>query len=187
VRTYKMRVLKKGDDKFRLWFLGPSAVAGQEMLRVGDNAWIYMPNLKRSVRIANRESFQGGDFNNADVMRVNYRADYKGVFNPSSTPEMHILDLTAQTQNAPYDKIKLWIIAKDFIPHKGEYYGSSGKLIRSAEFLDATEFEKGYKRPARVLMRNEIVKERYTELTIKSMKRGVQIPLQKFLQTDLGR
>ena len=78
VRSYKMAVLKKGDDKFRIAFQEPAAVVGQELLRQGDNLWVYMPNLKRAVRLANRDSFQGGDFNNADVLRVKYEADYTG-------------------------------------------------------------------------------------------------------------
>ena len=48
------------------------------MLRNGDNLWVYIPNLKRATRVALRDSFQGGDFNNADVLRVNYEADYTG-------------------------------------------------------------------------------------------------------------
>ncbi|MFZ9521535.1 MAG: outer membrane lipoprotein-sorting protein, partial [Silvanigrellaceae bacterium] len=69
IRNYEMRFVKKGNEKFRIWFKGPAAVAGQEVLRVGDNSWVYLPNLKRATRIANRDSFQGGDFNNADVLR----------------------------------------------------------------------------------------------------------------------
>src|SRR5215510_9546252 len=71
-RGYKMRVLKSEDDKIRLWFFEPASAKGQEMLRVEENMWVYMPNLKRALRIASRESFQGGDFNNGDVLRVNY-------------------------------------------------------------------------------------------------------------------
>ena len=54
-RAYKMRVLKSGDDKTRAWFLEPASAKGQEMLKVGDNMWVYMPNLKRALRIASRE------------------------------------------------------------------------------------------------------------------------------------
>src|SRR5437870_91468 len=82
-RTYVMKMMKGESDKFRIWFLEPAAVKGQEMLRNGDNLWLYLPNLKRATRIANRDSFQGGDFNNADVLRVNYQADYDGKLSPS--------------------------------------------------------------------------------------------------------
>src|SRR2546430_11749995 len=58
-RTYVMKMLRGENDKFRIWFLEPAAVKGQEMLRNGDNIWLYLPNLKRVIRIANRDSFQG--------------------------------------------------------------------------------------------------------------------------------
>src|SRR4051812_40196296 len=44
-RGYKFRALKSEDDKIRTWFFEPAAAKGQEMLRVGDNMWVYMPNL----------------------------------------------------------------------------------------------------------------------------------------------
>ena len=53
-RTYKFRALKSEDDKIRTWFYEPAAAKGQEMLRVGDNMWVYMPNLKRAMRLASR-------------------------------------------------------------------------------------------------------------------------------------
>src|SRR5687768_14084313 len=56
-RTYKMHVLKSGRDKLRATFKEPATAKGQEMLRNGENLWLYMPNLKRSVRVASRDSF----------------------------------------------------------------------------------------------------------------------------------
>ena len=86
-RTYKMRVLKSGTEKFRLWFQEPAAVRGQEMLRQGENLWVYLPNLKKPTRLASRESFQGGDFNNADVLRVHYQTDYAAkIVPPARSP-----------------------------------------------------------------------------------------------------
>ena len=99
-RSYKFRALKSKDDKIRTWFFEPAAAKGQEMLRVEDNMWVYMPNLKRSLRLASRESFQGGDFNNGDVLRVNYIADYTAKFVPSGDPKLLAMELTAKTQEA---------------------------------------------------------------------------------------
>lgn len=186
-RTYEMRFIKSEDDKFRIWFKKPSAVAGQEMLRVGDNAWLYMPNLKRATRIANRDSFQGGDFNNADVMRVNYKVDYTPALKPSEDPTLYKVELKAKNANTSYDQILLWVRKSDTMPAKAEFYGTSGKLLRSAEFSDYKEFGKGYKRPARVLMKNEIVKARSSEMVIESMNTAAEFPAQRFTQTDLGK
>ncbi|WP_224361156.1 outer membrane lipoprotein-sorting protein [Hyalangium versicolor] len=186
-RSYEMRMLKAEDDKSRIWFKAPASVKGQEILRVGDNLWVYLPNLKRATRMANRDSFQGGDFNNADILRVNYSKDYAGKLVPSDSAETWALELKAKSQETAYDAIKLWLRKSDGLPVKAQYFGTSGQMLRSAEFSDYTELEKGYTRPAKVVMRNELVKSRRSELVVKSLKRGVEAPAQRFTQADLGR
>ncbi len=187
VRTYEMKFLKRDADKFRLWFAAPSSVKGQEMLRNGESLWVYLPNLKRATRIASRDNFQGGDFNNADVLRVNYAADYTGILAPSDVPETWLLQLKAKNPDTAYDSIKLYMRKSDLQPVKGQYFGTSGQMIRSAEFSDHKEFDKGYVRPARVVMKNELVKSRKSEMLMKSLKLNVDAPPQRFTQSDLGK
>lgn len=186
-RVYEMRMLKRDLDKFRVYFTGPAAVKGQEILRLGDNAWVYLPNLKRATRIANRESFQGGDFNNADVLRVNYTADYTGTLVPSDLEGTWCVQLKARSQETSYDAITLYVRKGDLMPVKGRYFGTSGKLIRSAEFDQVQEFRKGFSRPARVVMHNELVPARKSELLMKTLRLDVEVPAQRFSQTDLGK
>jgi len=184
-RAYKMVVLKKGDDKFRVTFLEPAAVVGQEMLRQGDNLWVYMPNLKRAVRLANRDSFQGGDFNNADVLRVKYQADYTGAV--VADPTAWVLDLKAKTgANASYDRIKLWLRKTDLQPVQGEYYTASGKLMRKAEFSDHRSFG-GLVRPGKIVMRNMLVTARWSEMKWDSLNTQINPPATKFVLDDLGK
>lgn len=186
-RTYGMKFLKRDADKFRVWFSQPASVRGQEILRLGDNSWVYLPNLKRATRIANRESFQGGDFNNADILRVNYAADYTGTLVPSDLPETYCVQLKAKSTETSYDSIKLYVRKSDSQPVKGQFFGTSGKMIRSAEFSEYKELDKGYTRPTRVVMHNELVPSRQSTMVMKSMKLNVDAPPQRFTQTDLGK
>lgn len=184
VRTYKMAMLKKGNDKFRIAFREPAAVVGQELLRHGDNLWVYMPNLKRAVRLANRDSFQGGDFNNADVLRVNYEADYTAV--ASAEGDVWLLELKGKSTNASYDKIKLWLRKGDLQPLKGEYYTASGKMLRKAEFSDHKDYS-GLKRPGKIVMRNMLATARWTEMVWDTLNTSVNPPATKFVLDDLGK
>ncbi|MER2561668.1 MAG: outer membrane lipoprotein-sorting protein [Myxococcaceae bacterium] len=186
-RTYGMKFLKRDADKFRVWFSEPASVKGQEILRLGDNSWVYLPNLKRATRIANRDSFQGGDFNNADVLRVNYTVDYDAVIVPSAAPENVTVELKAKSTETAYDKIRLIVRKSDLQPLKGEYFGTSGQMIRSATFSEHKEFEKGFVRPGRIVMQNEVVKARKSEMVTKSFKLNVDAPPQRFMQADLGK
>lgn len=186
-RTYVMRYLKRDADKFRVWFTEPASVKGQEVLRLGDNSWLYLPNLKRATRIANRDNFQGGDFNNADVLRVNYTADYEVTMAPTSAPDTYTLELKAKHPETAYDRIRLVVRRSDLQPLRGEYFGTSGQMIRSATFTEHKEFDKGVTRPGRIVMQNEVVKARKTEMVTRSFKVNVDAPPQRFMQADLGK
>ncbi len=186
-RAYKMEVLKKGSEHFLVNFSEPAAVKGQQMLRSGDNLWVYMPSLKRAVRLANRDSFQGGDFNNADVLRVNYEADYAGsVTADPARPDAHVLELKAKTTNASYDKIKLWMRKADLLPVKGEYYTVSGKMLRMAEFSDFRDFG-GIKRPGKIVMKNMLATQRYSTMQWESFDPKYDPPSTKFSLDNLGK
>jgi outer membrane lipoprotein-sorting protein len=185
-RSYKFRALKLGNDKTRVWFLEPASAMGQEMLKVGDNMWVYMPNLKRALRIASRESFQGGDFNNGDIMRVNYVADYDAKLLPETDASSWAVELSAKSNEASYDRIRLWLDKDKRLPMKAEYYAASGKMLRSATFESTKTFH-GLERPSRIVMRNELATKRFSEMTMVDMKAGVEAPAQKFVLDDLGR
>ena len=186
-RGYKMKVLKTGNDKLRLWFSEPASVKGQEMLRQGDNLWVYMPNLKRSLRVASRDSFQGGDFNNADVLRVNYQADYTvALAEQNEVADTWLLELQAKTPDAAYDHIKIWMRKSDSMPLKGEYYTQSGKMLRAAEFSDVKSFG-GFKRPAKVVMKNMLATERFSTMLVETFNTKVHPVAAQFVLDNLGR
>jgi hypothetical protein len=187
-RTYKMKVLKSGKGKIRATFEAPASAKGQEMLRVDENMWLWMPNLKRAVRVASRDSFMGGDFNNADVMRVNYEADYEPSIVDGGKPDLQCIQLKAKTSSAAYDVVKLWL-TKDKLPQpvRAEYFAASGKLLRSADFFDVKDYGKGLVRPSRIVMRNELSTARKSEMAWEKIDVKESISPQRFVVDDLGR
>ncbi len=187
-RTYTMTILKASDDKSRIWFQEPAAVRGQEMLRNGENFWVYMPNLKRALRLASRDNFQGGDFNNADMLRANYAADYDGtVSEDEKKPYTWLVQLKAKSPDTAYDSIKLWVTKAPLgLPVRGEYFTSSGKMLRSADFAEVKEFSHGHKRPSHITMRNEIATQRFSELKWEEIDVSVTPADGKFALSELG-
>jgi hypothetical protein len=146
-----------------------------------------MPNLKRAVRVASRDSFMGGDFNNADVLRVNYTADY-AVTSMTEEGDAFVLDLKAKGPEVAYDRVKLWM-SKDKAsqPMKSELYAQSGKLLRTTVFSDVKDFGDGYVRPAKIRMQNELSKQRFSEMSWQKVSLKKDIPAQRFTLDDLGR
>src|SRR5690606_18370102 len=71
---YDVRFSIKDANHSHGYFLKPEREKGREILRLKDTIWTYMPSVARAVRVADRESFAGGDFSNADVLRVDWLA-----------------------------------------------------------------------------------------------------------------
>ncbi len=184
-RSYDMRVWKSGDDKFRVAFDAPSAARGQEILRVGENYWVYMPNLKRAVRLAARESFMGGDFNNADVLRVDYSADYDPTVR-EETADRWVLELKSHNPASAYDRIVLAVHKGDYLPLEGRFFAASGKELRSASFAEPRDFH-GHRRPRLVTMRNALEPGRWSEMRLDDFRVVASIPATRFVLTELGR
>lgn len=190
-RAYKMRIQKSGTDKLRSRFLEPASAKGQEMLRNGENLWLYMPNLKRAVRVASRDQFMGGDFNNADVLRVHYEADYTATLGKSDKPDEALLELKAKGPQVAYDAIKLWMNVakgtKEAQPIRAEFYAASGKLLRSARYEDVKVLGDGWARPTKIVMKNELQPARWSEMTWDAGEIKKEISAQRFVLDDLGR
>ncbi len=75
-REYTLFTVKKGADKVAALFLAPASEAGRSTLRLGENMWLYIPNVGKPVRITSLQSVVGGVFNNADILSLDYAAEY---------------------------------------------------------------------------------------------------------------
>lgn len=80
-------------------------------------------------------------------------------------PDTWLVQLKAKSPDTAYDSIKLWVTKAPLgLPVRGEYFTSSGKMLRSADFAEVKEFSHGHKRPSHITMRNEIATQRFSEL-----------------------
>lgn len=139
--------VKKDLDKVAMLYLAPASDKGRATLRLGDNMWLYIPNVGKPIRITSMQSVVGGVFNNADIMRLDYSAEYDAV-NLDETGNNFILDLKAKTRTVAYDSLKMWVIKKNNIVEKVECYAASGKLIKTLDFKNVKDFGGGIIRPA---------------------------------------
>ncbi|MCD4692452.1 MAG: outer membrane lipoprotein-sorting protein, partial [Calditrichales bacterium] len=64
--------VKKDRDKVAMLYLSPASDKGRATLRLGDNMWLYIPNVGKPIRIKSMQSINGGVFNIADIMRQDY-------------------------------------------------------------------------------------------------------------------
>ncbi len=69
-KEYIMYSVKKGKDKIASLYLSPASEKGRSTLRIGENIWLYIPNVGRPIRITSMQTVTGGIFKNADIMRL---------------------------------------------------------------------------------------------------------------------
>jgi outer membrane lipoprotein-sorting protein len=139
--------MKKGRDKVVALFLAPASDKGRVTLRLGDNMWLYMPDVGRPIRITSLQSVTGSVFNNADILRIDYSAEYN-VEAAEEQKDAYLLSLKAKTGEVAYDKLKMWVDKKLLLPATIEAYAASGLLLKTLHFKDVKDFGGGIKRPA---------------------------------------
>ncbi|MBU4485927.1 MAG: outer membrane lipoprotein-sorting protein [Candidatus Delongbacteria bacterium] len=140
--------VKKGKDKMAMLYISPASEKGRSTLRLGDNMWLYIPNVGKPIRITSLQSITGGVFNNSDIMQVEYSVEYD-VEKMEEADKSVILNLKAKNKTVAYDKLKMWA-TKDDILTKIECYSSSGMLIKTLDFKDIIDFGNGLTRPATI-------------------------------------
>jgi len=138
---------KKDKDKMVSLFLAPDSEKGRATLRVGENMWLYIPNVGRPLRITSMQSVVGGVFNNADIMRLDFSTEYSVVKNEEKT-DFLLLELKAKNDTVSYDKLLMQVDKKTLLPIQIECYTSTQMLIKTLYYKKEKDFGDGIVRPS---------------------------------------
>jgi len=146
-KEFTLFSVKKGQDKIAALFLAPASDKGRSTLRLGDNMWLNIPNIGKPIRITSLQSVVGGVFNNADIMNLDYSAEYD-VEGVSEATGNYLLLLKAKTKTVAYDRLKMWVDKGKKLPIKIECLTEANMLIKTLYFKDNKDFGGGIVRPA---------------------------------------
>jgi len=146
-KEFLLFMLRKGNDKIAGLFLSPPTDKDRSMLRLGDNMWLYIPNVGKPVRITSLQSATGGVFNNADIMRIDFSAEYN-IDTLIDTLGQYLFILKAKTNSVAYDRLRLWADKKALLPTKIECLTNANMLIKTLHYKDTKDFGDGIKRPS---------------------------------------
>jgi len=148
-REFVLYTVKKGRDQVVALFLEPSSEKGRATLRLGDNMWLYIPNVGKPLRITSMQSVVGGVFNNSDILRVDFGAEYDAEALEEKA-DHYLLTLKAKSGSVAYDKLMMQVDKKYRVPTTIEAYASSGMLIKTLHYSDIKDFGGGLVRPAKL-------------------------------------
>ena len=177
--------VKKGRDQVASVFLSPASEKGRATLRVGENMWLYIPNVGKPIRITSLQSVTGGIFNNSDIMRLDYSAEYN-CDRMEQREGLLVLYLKAKTRSVAYDSLKMWVDDKKILPSKIECFASSGMLIKTIYFKKIQDFGGGLVRPA-VIETDSPLHKGYKSVMIFAKMKKRDLPDEAFTLNFLSR
>lgn len=138
---------RKDTDKMISLFLKPESEKDRATLRVGENMWLYLPEVGRSIRVTSMQSVVGGVFNNSDIMRLDFSTEYD-IVSQNENGDLITLEVKAKNENVAYDKLIMSVDKASTTPKKIECYSSTNMLIKTLYYKDIKDFGNGVVRPA---------------------------------------
>ena len=146
-KEFILFTVKKGKDKVTAMFLSPASEKGRSTLRLGENMWLYIPNVGKPIRITSLQSVVGGVFNNSDILRLDYTSEYS-VEQMEDISDEYILHLKAKTKTVAYDKLKMWVHKEKLVPAKIECLTETSMLVKTIYYKNVKDFGGGIVLPA---------------------------------------
>jgi len=146
-KEFVLYMVRKGNEKVAGMFLSPASDKGRGMLRLGDNMWLYIPNVGKPIRITSLQSATGGVFNNADILKIDFGAEY-AVEKMEEQGEEYILHVKAKNKTVAYDRLNIWVDKKQKLPVKLECLTEKGMLIKTLYYKEVKDFGDGIVRPS---------------------------------------
>jgi outer membrane lipoprotein-sorting protein len=160
------QVFLKGNDKTLVKVLGPRKNLGRNMLMLGESMWVYIPNLKRAVRVSLSQKLVG-QAANGDISRMRWAGDYTANL-AGEDKQSWQLRLTATKKGLTYDRLLVWVQKKTFHPLKAHFLTVSGKVVKEAEYLDYKTLV-GKQRPSRIRITDHLDKKRTSDIVVDAM------------------
>lgn len=146
-KEFVLYTVKKGQEKMVALFLSPASEKGRATLRLGDNMWLYIPNVGKPLRITSLQSVVGGIFNNSDILRLDYNVEYNAD-QITDQGESYLLYLSAKSPSVAYARLKMEVDKKNLLPTTIECYAVSGMLIKTLHYDKIKNFGDGLVRPS---------------------------------------
>ena len=146
-KEFVLYTVKKGQDKMVALFLAPASEKGRATLRLGDNMWLYIPNVGKPIRITSLQSVVGGVFNNSDILRLDYSLEYDAI-SMLENETSYELELKAKNSSVAYDRLQMKIDKATVQPVKIACYAASGMLIKTLHYSKIKDFGSGITRPS---------------------------------------
>ena len=158
-RITKYEVFVKGKDNTLIKTMYPPIERGRSILMKGLDLWVYLPNIRRPVRISLQQRLVG-EVSYGDIARVNFSGDYEAKIIREETIDektYYVLNLTAKNMRVTYNLATYWVQKDNFHPFQAEFYSISGKLLKICHYEDYQD-RMGRLRPMKLILEDPLRK-----------------------------
>ena len=180
----------EGEEKSLLEFTNIED-AGQKILRLKDEIYLYYPDAEETIRLqgaALRQAVMGSDFSYEDMtgdkgILDSYAVTLDGEETIDGIP-CYILTLTAKTRDVPYQKEIMWVDKELFIYRQVHKLAKSGKVLKEMKITDLIIVD-GLYIPSGLTMVDKLKRNSSTEFYMDSIELGVELPEDIFTLGEL--
>jgi outer membrane lipoprotein-sorting protein len=178
---WKGEVKIKGNNRTLIITQAPARQKGQNLLMIDEEMWLYIPNLKRAVRISLSQKLTG-QASNGDIGRMRWYGDYDVKIEKESRKYWHLF-LTARKKGLTYEKIRIVVSKRNFHPLKAEFLSLGSKVLKTARYKRYKRLA-GRIRPSEIKISDAIDESNYSTIKILEMEKN-NYPLSLFNRNNL--
>lgn len=164
---HKFFVAINGNSKTRIETTHPQRDRGRNMLMLDENMWVFVPNLKREVRVSLNQKLVG-EAANGDISRMRWSGDYTPTIEKENDKEWQLF-LKANKKGLTYDSLRIWVDKKTFRPTHGEYLTGAGKLLKKVTYQGYKQIAGGT-RPTQILIVDAVKQNSQSTINIEDMR-----------------
>lgn len=181
VKTYEMLSYGRGMDQGATEFLSPARDAGTKILKLGDEAWIWMPSVEKVQKISGhmlRQGIMGSDMSYEDMLSASdWRSRYTATVLPDEALDGRpcwVLELSARTPDVSYPRRKVWVDQGWLVPVRQELFALSGMLLKVWLMADPQQYGTRWY-PTRMVVEDKLLQGSSTEMVFTEMKFSVAL------------
>lgn len=160
LKSQRLYEVYAGSERRSLVLFRSEAEAGQKVLMLDDQYYLFMPNSRRQIRITPMQKLLG-DAATGDISSLRWSEDYRVETQQQQENRLH-LTLSAQRNGLSYQRVELEVDQDSLIPLAATFYLPSGRVAKTATF-EMVEDESGPRLSAMTL-HDRIQTQQYTEV-----------------------
>ncbi len=189
VTNYELKIYSAGEDKALIQVMAPPRDAGQAILNVEQNLFIYNPRLKRTLRLppsGRSDSFLGSDLSYNDLSGDDYREDYSSSIIEQTDSTITLELIPGPQAPTPYGKLLFTADATTYAPLELVFYDQREQQVKLITFSEIVEAN-GKFIPTRFEVQDLLKENSSTVAVWQDYQFDVEIPESCFSQQALER